>query len=115
MGTPNGSCGSFGKGSCDSNNASAWVEALCVGKSSCVLPPDNTVRGNPAKSPLVQIFGDPCSGTAKHFATQVSGCSPPPSVSTFVTLYVVDYNREGARMAVEARELSTLGFAAPTQ
>ena len=75
-GKPSGACGAFEKGNCDAPNTTAWVESLCVGKSSCTLPPDATVRGG--LSPLDQALGDPCPGVVKKLSVQLSCSSPPP-------------------------------------
>ena len=80
FGTPTGSsCGSFAKGACDAANTSAWVASQCLGKSSCTLPADPTVRDT--HSPLVEILGDPCPEVEKQLAVQLRGCNAPPSPS----------------------------------
>lgn len=76
FGTPTGTCGSFKKGTCDASNTTAWVESLCVGKSSCTIPEDPTVRNT--NSPLVQALGDPCHNIEKQLAVQLFGCKPTP-------------------------------------
>lgn len=73
-GTPSGSCGAFQKSSCDAASSVAVVEKLCVGRTSCVIPADLTIRDT--HSPLEQLFGDPCPGVQKHLAVQLSGCRP---------------------------------------
>jgi hypothetical protein len=60
FGTPSGSCGSFAAGSCDDSSSVAVVQALCVGRASCTVPATNGA------------FGDPCHGTVKSLAVQVS-------------------------------------------
>ncbi len=67
-GTPEGSCGSFSKGSCDSSSSLTVVSDACKGLDSCTLKADNAT------------FGDPCSGTAKHLSAQVSCGMPAPPV-----------------------------------
>jgi len=59
-GTPTGSCGSFTTGSCHATGSSDTVAALCIGRSACTIAATNAA------------FGDPCSGTAKHAAVEVS-------------------------------------------
>jgi hypothetical protein len=83
FGEPTGTCGSYKKGSCDAANTTSWVSALCVGKTSCTIPPDTTVRNT--HSPLVQALGDPCPEKEKFLAVQLTGCStgppnPPPTL-----------------------------------
>jgi hypothetical protein len=71
-GTPNGSCGSFSKGSCDDSNGSSGnnnegliASNACYGKQTCSIDPSNGV------------FGDPCGGTYKKMAIQVQcACAP---------------------------------------
>lgn len=80
FGTPHGQCGTFSKDShCDAANTTAYVESLCVGKPRCTIPTDPTVHAT--HSPLVQIFGDPCEGTAKQLAVELGGCSAKPPSS----------------------------------
>jgi pectate lyase len=67
-GTPEGSCGSFSKGSCDASSSLTVVADTCKGLDSCTLKADNAT------------FGDPCSGTAKHLSAQVSCGMPAPPV-----------------------------------
>eukprot|EP00937_MAST-01D_sp_MAST-1D-sp2_P005346 g5346.t1 len=74
FGTPTGTCGSFAKSTCDAAGTREWVAHLCVGKGSCTLPPDATVRDT--NSSLVQALGDPCRGTRKQLSVQLSGCAP---------------------------------------
>lgn len=59
-GDPVGDCGAWAKGSCDAATAVAVVEGRCSGRRSCVVPATNAV------------FGDPCSGTAKRLAVEVT-------------------------------------------
>lgn len=82
FGTPTGSsCTSLqvDKG-CHAVNSTKIIEALCIGKSSCTLPADPTIRGADNDSPLTQLFGDPCWGKYKRLAVRLSGCDPPPPV-----------------------------------
>ena len=75
-GNPSGSCGSYSVGSCNADNVTAWVESMCVGKSTCTLPADPTVRDT--RSPLDQVLGDPCYGVEKHLFVQLDGCPNTP-------------------------------------
>ncbi len=59
-GTPDGLCGSFTTGSCNASNSVSVVSDACNGKNSCMLIANNNT------------FGDPCYGTVKKLATQVS-------------------------------------------
>ena len=74
FGTVSGACGSFKKGSCDAENTTTWIKRLCIGKKSCTIPPDPTVRDT--HSPLTQALGDPCPGVEKKLAVQLLGCAP---------------------------------------
>ena len=47
-------------GKCNAANTTAFVEKMCVGKKSCMFPVNT------------ETFGDPCVGTTKTFAVQVS-------------------------------------------
>ena len=54
-GTPEGSCeNDFTKSSCHSENSVSKVEEPCLGKSSCEVPANN------------DVFGDPCPNVKKH-------------------------------------------------
>ena len=71
IGSPDGACGAFSRGSCDGDPAmaKAYVEAACVGKTGCSLSTD------------IQHFnggGDPCVGVAKACAVQVTCSTPQP-------------------------------------
>jgi hypothetical protein len=77
FGTVTGACGSFKKGPCNAANTTAWIKSLCVGKKTCTIPPDPTVRNT--HSPLTQALGDPCPGKEKKIAVQLTGCAPAPS------------------------------------
>lgn len=56
-GLPDGSCESgFTVGACNATTSVAQVQALCLGKSSCSIPANN------------QVFGDPCGGITKRLA-----------------------------------------------
>lgn len=62
-GTPNGSCGSFTTSTCNASTSVAKVSAACVGKTSCTVPAEN------------DVFGDPCVNTFKRLYVQVAcGC-----------------------------------------
>lgn len=61
-GLPAGTCGSFSTSSCNAASALDVVKAACVGKSSCTVSATN------------DVFGDPCVGTLKSLAIQVT-CS----------------------------------------
>src|SRR5262249_21599529 len=63
FGTPTGSCGSFAASDCDAASSEATVQSTCVGKSSCSVTAANGT------------FGDPCHGTTKKIAIEVS-CVP---------------------------------------
>ena len=61
-GTPNGSCASgFAASSCTSPMSVAVVTAACVGRQSCTVSAKNSNFGS-----------DPCSGTIKSLAANVS-------------------------------------------
>lgn len=77
FGTVTGSCGGapFARGSCDAANTSAIVAAACLAKPNCSVAAD------------IRVFGDPCEGTAKQLAINVTcsgGSPPPPSSLTFL-------------------------------
>jgi hypothetical protein len=80
FGSPEGSCqAGYKTGSCDANNSMAVVSKLCLGKSSCTVLAST---GNSAFGP------DPCFGTRKKLAVQVtckvpSGPTPPTKVFTY--------------------------------
>jgi len=76
FGTPTGSCGNYSIGSCNSPNSMSAVSSLCLNQASCSIPANNANFG-----------GDPCYGTAKSLAVQVSGC-PIPIVTLSVTIPV---------------------------
>lgn len=88
-GTPTGSCPSFVKGSCDANNSTSVVEALCLGKGSCRIYPNTTT------------FADPCFGTPKILdvaltcsagpGEAVCGVPPTPSLPNFTATVAVDF------------------------
>jgi len=65
---------------CHAANSTKIVESLCVGKTSCTLPADPTIRGKHNDSPLKQLFGDPCPGTVKRLAVRLTGCAPPATL-----------------------------------
>jgi len=71
VGTPDGKCGAFARGSCDGDPAAAmaYVEATCVGKLGCTLTTDigHFNHGD-----------DPCVGVAKVCAVQVTCSTPQP-------------------------------------
>ncbi len=66
-GTPGGSCGSFSKSSCDASNSMTIVAVACKGMDICTLNVDST------------IFGEPCKGSDKHLAVQVTCGIPAPA------------------------------------
>jgi hypothetical protein len=68
-GTPSGTCGNFAAGSCNAASSKATVESLCVGRRTCAVPATNGA------------FGDPCSGTTKHLAVDVSCVVGTPAVT----------------------------------
>jgi hypothetical protein len=59
FGTPQGSCGSFTTGSCNSQNSTFIVRNACIGKSTCTISVADTT------------FGDPCYNTVKVFDAQL--------------------------------------------
>jgi alpha-L-rhamnosidase len=72
FGTPAGACGAGGvpfsrDPACTSPNGTAAVQSLCVGKPNCSVPAD------------IRFWGDPCAGTPKHLAVNVSCSGPPPA------------------------------------
>lgn len=62
-GTPTGSCGSFAVSACDAAGSTAVVTSACLGLGSCSVGADNAT------------FGDPCVGTFKWLAVEVT-CAP---------------------------------------
>ena len=62
FGTPNGTCGSYVKGTCDAgNNVTAAVNALCDGKSTCTVSVSAAALG----------VADPCIATSKWLFVQM--------------------------------------------
>ena len=58
FGTPSGQCGAYAhNASCDAAGVQSQVEALCLGRSSCVVP-------------SYPHFGDPCFDTYKRLVVQ---------------------------------------------
>jgi hypothetical protein len=53
-GTPNGSCGNFSVGGCNSSTGKEVVEGYALNKNSAIIPVSN------------EFFGDPCSGIPKR-------------------------------------------------
>ena len=70
-GAPTGSCSSgFARSpTCDAANSTAIAAAACVGRRACSLPALNSA------------YGDPCLGTPKRLAVQVTCAAPPPPPS----------------------------------
>jgi len=71
FGTSKGSCGGAPfavNPECSAANSSVIVSAACTGKQNCSVAAD------------IRVFGDPCSGTPKHLAINVTcdGSPPPP-------------------------------------
>ncbi|XP_031494621.1 beta-galactosidase 11-like [Nymphaea colorata] len=64
FGNPQGICGNFTMGTCNSPSARTIVEKACLGKTSCVIPISPSSFG-----------GDPCPGDAKTLAVQAR-CGP---------------------------------------
>ena len=100
FGTPTGSCTSaFARSSCSAANSTSVVESLCVGKASCMVPPSpsssaqNGPNGQP--SPLAALFGDPCPGEAKHFATKIT-CSNDVAPLAAAPLFPITLKGNGA-------------------
>lgn len=56
-GLPEGLCGAFAPGTCDSPTTSTWAKSLCVGNNSCLLDP-------------LTALGDPCLGMIKTLKVQ---------------------------------------------
>lgn len=72
FGTPTGACGASGlqvNPSCNAANSTAVVGAACLGKTTCSVPADD------------HLFGDPCYGTVKRLFASAT-CSLP-STTTF--------------------------------
>jgi len=63
FGTPTGTCGNFATSDCDATSSVSTVQSMCVGKSSCSVTAANGT------------FGDPCHGTTKKIAIEVT-CVP---------------------------------------
>ncbi len=59
-GTPTGTCGTFQVGTCQATNSLSVVNALCNGKVGCTVSANNAT------------FGEPCNGTFKKIAVEVS-------------------------------------------
>jgi len=59
FGTPYGDCGQLYVGSCNAGSTNYIVEKYCLMQNACELEID------------VPLFGDPCYGTPKSFASQV--------------------------------------------
>lgn len=99
FGNPTGSC-NFVLGSCHAVTSTSIVQKLCVGKSSCIVPPTSDGTTIVPPSPLAALFGDPCPGEEKHFAVSVT-CSAAASAAPLfpVTLQagkdvVFDFGKE---------------------
>jgi len=73
FGTPLGGCGEFGVSTCHSSNSQSIVSSACVGKQSCTVLANNSVFG-----------GDPCFGSGKWLAAQVTCSSPSTTTASFV-------------------------------
>ncbi|KAF7837008.1 beta-galactosidase 9 [Senna tora] len=71
-GTPQGSCQSFGRGSCHAPTSLSMVSKACQGKRSCSIEISNTFFG-----------GDPCHGVVKTLAVEAKCTSPPKSDGSF--------------------------------
>ncbi len=73
-GTPSGMCGDFTASSCNASTSLSVAQATCVGKNACSVAANNGV------------FGDPCYGTNKSFALEVTcsgaGSAPVDAGST---------------------------------
>jgi hypothetical protein len=69
-GTPKGACGGYSSSHCDAGNSVAVVSDICMGKKGCSVNADNA------------LFGDPCRGTFKRLAVQVSCGSPTNAAPT---------------------------------
>jgi alpha-L-rhamnosidase len=69
FGTSTGACGGVPfavDSACSAKNTSSVVAAACVGRRNCSVAAD------------IREFGDPCEGTAKHLALNVTCTSAPP-------------------------------------
>ncbi|XP_058086630.1 beta-galactosidase 6 [Magnolia sinica] len=60
FGTPQGTCGSYGHGRCNSTSALAVVQQACVGSKNCSI------------GVSVETFGDPCVGVVKSLAVEAA-------------------------------------------
>ncbi len=88
-GTPNGSCGNFSIGSCNSSSSLSVVQARALNQNSVAIPASNN------------IFGDPCGGTVKRLYIQAIYSGGAAASNTFnctklgnntITLTVTDAN-----------------------
>lgn len=68
-GTPAGSCGSFHRSTCSAPNTTAYVEALCLGKTGCAVTP-------------YPALGDPCYDVVKRFVVQATCTGPSGGTAT---------------------------------
>lgn len=69
-GTPEGACGSFAVGDCNSASSDSMVQSLCVGRHACTVPAANGT------------FGDPCNSTVKSLAVEANCVVGEPTVPT---------------------------------
>ncbi|KAI3822853.1 hypothetical protein L1987_10452 [Smallanthus sonchifolius] len=60
FGTPQGKCGSFSHGECQSTDALSILEKACIGSRTCSIGVSTTT------------FGDPCIGVVKSLAVEAS-------------------------------------------
>jgi alpha-L-rhamnosidase len=77
FGTPLGTCGGANfavNPSCSAANSSTIVQEKCLNKNICSVAAD------------IRIFGDPCSGTPKQLAINVTCSSTPPPSPELVFL-----------------------------
>ena len=112
-GTPLGSCSTqLRKGSCATLvNLTELVRSTCVGQESCsVKCYGQGLPGNPGHctiapggplcpgfcTPTTVLNPDPCDGTAKNGALDVTCAVPPPPPSAKVFKYVFDFGQEFA-------------------
>lgn len=88
-GNPEGTCGAFTLGDCQSGSSKSMVQSLCVGRRACTVPAANAT------------FGDPCNSTVKNLAVEVQCVVGEPTVPT-------DTPYKGVANS-PANELSALG------
>jgi hypothetical protein len=98
-GTPAGACGAWQAGACNAANSTAVVSAACLGQHACAVYPNTTT------------FGDPCFGTVKTLAVQLTCTSgtgtatcatpPAPTAANFTASVAAQWGNVTAVLAVE--------------